>query len=99
MAQNNSSILYDVSTCLRDAMDSMFNNGHNIIISNDNDKNFDISNNDELSPTNTLKLMMNKRKLDSPVIINDVEKCQDNGHDYVKRMCTMNDNQQYKQKE
>ncbi|CAF3833566.1 unnamed protein product [Rotaria sp. Silwood1] len=70
-------------------MDSMFNNGHNT--------NFDLVNNGGLSSTDNLKLMMNqKRKLESTVIINGIEKHQENGNDHVKRLCTTNDHEQKK---
>ncbi|CAF2839166.1 unnamed protein product [Rotaria sp. Silwood2] len=80
-------------------MDSMFNNGHNIIISNVNNINVDISNNGGLSSTDALKLMINKRKLEPTVIINDVENYHENENDHVKRICTINDHQQHEQKE
>ncbi|CAF1502853.1 unnamed protein product [Rotaria magnacalcarata] len=97
MAQNNSSIFIEVSTCLRDAMDSLFTNGHNITIPAKTNMNFDLSNNVELSPTDALKLMMNKRKLELTATINGEEKNQENGSEGAKRMCIINDHQNYEQ--
>ncbi|CAF3260811.1 unnamed protein product [Rotaria socialis] len=98
-AQNNSSIFIDVSTCLRDAMDSLFTNDHNITIPAKNNMNFDLSNNVGLSPTDALKLMMNKRKLELTATINGEEKNQENESEGAKRMCIINDHQKNEQNE
>ncbi|CAM4768565.1 unnamed protein product [Rotaria magnacalcarata] len=65
-------------------MDSLFTNGHNITIPAKTNMNFDLSNNVELSPTDALKLMMNKRKLELTATINGEEKNQENGSEGAK---------------
>lgn len=67
-------------------------------IATDNNVNLNISNNVGLSSVEALKLMMNKRKLESTVTINTEEKHQENGNETAKRMCIVNDQQNYGQK-
>jgi hypothetical protein len=72
-------------------MDNMFNNGHSIIIpENNNNINFDISNNGGSLSAEALK---NKRKLTSTDVINEEQIYEENGNDSAKRLCTMNGHQ------
>jgi hypothetical protein len=88
-AQNNVSILSEVSTCLSDALDTIFNNGHSIIMPENNHMNFGIPNNTGALSPEALKLIMNKRKLASNAAINE-----DNEHDNAKRLCSINGHHQ-----
>lgn len=92
-AQNNVSILSDVSTCLNDALDTMFSN---LMIPENNNINFDIPIHGESLSTEALKLMMNKRKLASNAIINGEHQYEENGN--AKRLCSMNGQYQHEQK-
>ena len=80
----------DVSTCLRDAMDSMFNNGHDTKITENDSMNFNINNNDQLLPTDISKQIINKRKFELSAIGHDEHYHQVNPMDSTKRQCTMN---------
>ena len=91
MARTNLSVLPDVSGCLRDAMDSMFNNGnytklnnnsHTVMTPDDNDVIIDVVNDDDQSS-------INKRKLVNGASI-DSEQQNQNGNDSAKRLRTMN---------
>jgi len=90
--------LPDVSGCLRDAMDAMFNNGnysrlsnsdHTIVTPDDNDVIIDVVNDDDQSLTDALQSSINKRKLANASIINH-EQHNQNENDSAKRLCTMN---------
>ncbi|CAF1498763.1 unnamed protein product [Adineta steineri] len=94
MAHNNTSILSDVSVCLSDAMDTMFNSNHSIMIPENNHNNVDISNGGGGLSAEALKLMMNKRKLNSNGHIIDDQQYEEN----AKRLCSMNGHNQHEQK-
>ncbi|CAF0720788.1 unnamed protein product [Adineta ricciae] len=96
MTQNNTSILSDVSTCLNEAMDSMFNNSPNILTSDQTTFHFDLSSDSKFLSPETLKLLMNKRKLASDAVATDGGAEEDNGN--VKRLCSMNDHHQQEQR-
>ncbi len=89
-AQNNIPVLSDVTACLCDAMDTMFNNNHNIIMPEYNNMSFDIPNNGGLLSVEALKSLINKRKLVSTAAIDEEQINQQNGNDSAKRLCTMN---------
>jgi hypothetical protein len=74
-------------------MDTMFTNGHSIVMPENNNMNFDMLNNSESLSAEALKSMMNKRKLVSTDFINGEQIYQENGNDSAKRLCSMNGQQ------
>ncbi|CAF0786919.1 unnamed protein product [Rotaria sordida] len=99
-ARTNLSVLPDVSVCLRDAMDLMFNNdNHNrlkqngctVITPDDNDVIVDIINDDDDKiSTDTLQPSINKRKLVNTTTLSHE---QQNDNEYAKRLCATNGHQ------
>jgi hypothetical protein len=92
-AQNNASILSDVSTCLSDALDSMFHDGHGKPTSGNNYPIFNRSDDGGSSSAEALKLVMNKRKLASN---GSEQQYEENGN--AKRVCSLNAHSQHQQK-
>jgi hypothetical protein len=93
-ARTNLSVLLDVSGCLRDAMDTMFNNGthtksntngHTVMTQEDNDIIVDVVNDDDddsgTSSNGASPSTMTKRKLPAPSLNKP-------GDDLAKRLCT-----------
>ncbi|CAF1146930.1 unnamed protein product [Adineta ricciae] len=96
MTQNNTSILSDVSTCLNEAMDSMFNNSPNILTSDQATFHFDLSGDSKFLSPDALKVLMNKRKLASDAVVTERGEEEDAGN--AKRLCSMNDHYQHEQR-
>ncbi|CAF2605580.1 unnamed protein product [Rotaria sp. Silwood2] len=98
MARTNLSVLPDVSLCLRDAMDLIFNNdNHNRLKSNDhivitpedNDVIVDIINDDDDKiPIDASQPSINKRKLVNTASLNHEQQ-----NEGAKRLCTPNGHQ------
>lgn len=99
MARTNLSVLPDVSGCLRDAMDHLFNNGNQNQLnqnvnttasSDDNDAIIDVVNDDDddQSLTDALQSSINKRKLTNTTSMNSEDKHSNEG---TKRLCTMSE--------
>ncbi|UJR27609.1 hypothetical protein I4U23_008890 [Adineta vaga] len=98
MARTNLSVMPDVSVCLRDAMDAMFNNGNQnrinsndrmIMTTDDNDVIVDIVNDDDQPTIDALQSSINKRKLTNTTVVNH-EQHNQNENDSAKRLCTTN---------
>ncbi len=78
-------------------MDTIFNNGHSIIMPENNNMNFGIPNNTGALSPEAFKLIMNKRKLASNAAINGEQQYEDNEHDNAKRLCSINGHHQHEQ--
>lgn len=74
-------------------MDTMFDNNHTVILPENNNMNFDVTNHSGPLSVEALKLMMNKRKLESTTVVNQEQTSEKNGNDGAKRICTMNGHQ------
>lgn len=101
MARTNLAVLPDVTSCLRDAMDMIFNdgtsneaaknkqNGHTLVTPDDNDIIVDIDGDDDQTSTDGLsQSSLNKRKLTN-VGNNSIEQSNQDTKT-AKRICTTN---------
>ena len=77
-------------------MDTMFNNGHSVIIPENKNSNFDVSNDGGSLSSEALKLLMNKRKLAANGISNAEHSHEEN--ESAKRLCSINGYHQHEQK-